>query len=153
MGPLPPGNEVNRRWWSSLEPGSEAPPASITGGLARIVEVSSAGIGELARSLELDRRLAAAKGKAGEAREWIEGALHEVARNFKVVSVEEITELYEGRGCEKLEAGSRLARKPFTHSPEEPAMSEKREEKPKQEEKPKEEEKKEKKRKLSFRCR
>ena len=73
---MSPDNKVNGRR-SSLEPGSEALPYFDQRGVWRgSLKLSSAGTGELARSLELDRRLAAAKGKAGEAREWIEGAPH-----------------------------------------------------------------------------
>jgi len=40
-----------------------------------------------------------------EARKWIEGALHEAARNFRIVTVEEIAELYERkRSYKELEA-------------------------------------------------
>ena len=49
--------------------------------------------------------LVTTKDEVEEARKWIEGALHEVARNFRVVSVEKIAELYKRkRSYKELEA-------------------------------------------------
>jgi len=49
--------------------------------------------------------LVTTKDKVEEARKWIEGALYEAAQNFRIVTVEEIAELYERkRSYKELEA-------------------------------------------------
>jgi predicted RNA-binding protein len=49
--------------------------------------------------------LVTTRDRVEEARKWIEGALHEVAQNFRIVTVEEIVELYERkRSYKELEA-------------------------------------------------
>jgi predicted RNA-binding protein len=49
--------------------------------------------------------LVTTRDRVEEARKWIEGALHEVAQNFRIVTVEEVVELYERkRSYKELEA-------------------------------------------------
>ena len=49
--------------------------------------------------------LVTTRDRVEEAKKWIEGALHEVAQNFRIVTVEEIAELYERkRSYKEMEA-------------------------------------------------
>jgi len=49
--------------------------------------------------------LVTTRDRVEEARKWVEGALHEVAQNFRILTVEEVVELYKRkRGYKELEA-------------------------------------------------
>jgi hypothetical protein len=49
--------------------------------------------------------LVTTRDRVEEARKWVEGALHEVAQNFRILTVGEVVELYKRkRGYKELEA-------------------------------------------------